>query len=203
MLVQMRSSGHTPRAIVDIKTLAETNRLEVSADGIYIGAAVPSAVINEHPLLQTALPGLLEAADLIGSTQIQGRATICGNLCNASPAGDSIPAMIAAGASATSQRQRYSGSGSRRLCRRGRPKRLGPGEFLLGLKLACRMPKLRMPTCVLPAHRNGHRCGRRWRFTHRGRWSVHQCPGCDWRRCANGNAGAGGRTSPCGHGLKR
>ena len=79
VLVQMRA-GHTPRTIIDIKTLAETNRLDVSADGIYIGAAVPSAVINEHPLLQTALPGLLEAADLIGSTQIkvgQPSAAIC------------------------------------------------------------------------------------------------------------------------------
>ena len=54
--------------------------------------------MQEHQNLKELLPGLLEAADLIGSTQVQGRATICGNLCNASPAGDSIPALIAAGA---------------------------------------------------------------------------------------------------------
>ena len=142
VLVQMRSAGHTPRTIVDIKTLAETNRLDVSDDGIYIGAAVPSAVINEHPLLQTALPGLLEAADLIGSTQIQGRATICGNLCNASPAGDSIPAMIAAGAICDIATP----SGTREVAVEdfvvgvGR-NALAPGEFLLGLKLAMPNPE--------------------------------------------------------------
>ncbi len=96
VLVQMRGPNHTPRTLVDIKKIQETNQLRVAEDGVFIGAAVPSAVINEHPELQARLPGLLEAADLIGSTQIQGRATICGNLCNASPAGDSIPAMIAA-----------------------------------------------------------------------------------------------------------
>jgi carbon-monoxide dehydrogenase medium subunit len=133
----MRAAGHSPRTIIDIKTLAETNRLDVSAEGIYIGAAVPSAVINEHPRLQTALPGLLEAADLIGSTQIQGRATICGNLCNASPAGDSIPAMIAAGAIC----EIATATGTRDVAVEdfvvgvGR-NALTPGEFLLGLKLA-------------------------------------------------------------------
>lgn len=137
VLVQMRAAGHTPRTIVDIKTLAETNRLDVSAEGVYIGAAVSSAVINEHPRLQTALPGLLEAADLIGSTQIQGRATICGNLCNASPAGDSIPAMIAAGAIC----EIATATGTRDVAVEdfvvgvGR-NALTPGEFLLGLKLA-------------------------------------------------------------------
>ena len=136
VLVQMRSAGHTPRTIVDIKTLAETNRLEVGAGGIYIGSAVPSAVINENAELQQALPGLLEAADLIGSTQIQGRATICGNLCNASPAGDSIPAMIAAGAVC----EIATDSGTRELLVEdfvvgvGR-NALAAGEFLLGLKL--------------------------------------------------------------------
>jgi carbon-monoxide dehydrogenase medium subunit len=136
VLVQMRGPGHQPRTIVDIKTLAETNRLEVGPEGIYIGAAVPSAVINETQALRDALPGLLEAADLIGSTQIQGRATICGNLCNASPAGDSIPAMIAAGAVCDIA----TAAGSREMAVEdflvGVGKNaLQPGEFLLGLKL--------------------------------------------------------------------
>ena len=51
--------------------------------------------LNENADLKGAFPGLIEAADLIGSTQIQGRATLGGNLCNSSPAGDTIPAMIA------------------------------------------------------------------------------------------------------------
>ena len=137
VLVQMRMPNHQPRTIVDIKKLAETNRLEVGAEGIYIGAAVSSAVMNEHQGLQKAMPGLLEAGDLIGSTQVQGRATICGNLCNASPAGDSIPALIAAGgicdiATATGSREMpvedfVIGVGKNALM---------DGEFLLGVKFA-------------------------------------------------------------------
>ena len=141
VLVQMRMPNHQPRTIVDIKKLAETNRLEVSAEGIYIGAAVSSAVMNEHQGLRKAMPGLMEAGDLIGSTQVQGRATICGNLCNASPAGDSIPALIAAGglcdiATASGTREMpvedfVVGVGKNAL---------QEGEFLLGVKFA--MPKV-------------------------------------------------------------
>ena len=98
LLVQLRTLDRSPRTFVDIKRLPETNRLEIGTDDTYIGAAIASAVLNENDELKRLFPGLLEAADLIGSTQIQGRATLGGNLCNASPAGDSIPAMIAAGA---------------------------------------------------------------------------------------------------------
>lgn len=98
LMVQIRSADNSPRTIVDIKKIAEANRLDIGANEIYIGSAIPSAVLFENDSLKAKLPGLLEASDLIGSTQIQGRATIGGNLCNASPAGDSIPAMIAVGA---------------------------------------------------------------------------------------------------------
>ena len=97
VLVQMRSNDREPRALVDVKHIAETNRVDVGAEEVFIGAAVPSAILNENAALKALLPGLLEAAELIGSTQIQGRASIGGNLCNASPAGDTIPAIIAAG----------------------------------------------------------------------------------------------------------
>ncbi len=95
VLVQMRSVDRAPRLIVDVKQLAETNALSIGEQEIYIGAAIPSAVLNENAELKSKLPGLIESADLIGSTQIQGRATIGGNLCNSSPAGDTIPALIA------------------------------------------------------------------------------------------------------------
>ena len=98
LLVQMRSVDRAPRTIVDIKKLAETNELNIGADETFIGAAIPSAALNENAELKALFPGLIEAADLIGSTQIQGRATIVGNLCNSSPAGDTIPALIAVGA---------------------------------------------------------------------------------------------------------
>jgi carbon-monoxide dehydrogenase medium subunit len=97
LLVQMRSVDNEPRAIIDIKKLTETNRLEIGKE-IYIGAAIPGAVLTANAELEAAFPGLVESIDLIGSTQIQGRATLGGNLCNASPAGDTIPALIANGA---------------------------------------------------------------------------------------------------------
>ena len=97
VLVQLRGIDDTPRTLVDIKSLAETKRLELGKDRVYIGAAIPGAILNDHKELKALFPGLVEAVDLIGSTQIQGRASRGGNLCNASPAGDAIPAIIANG----------------------------------------------------------------------------------------------------------
>ena len=96
VLVQMRSVDREPRFLVDVKHIADTNRLEIGSETVFIGSAIPSAILNENQELKALLPGLIEAADLIGSTQIQGRASIGGNLCNSSPAGDTIPAIIAA-----------------------------------------------------------------------------------------------------------
>ena len=98
VLVQIRSVDKGPRTFVDVKHVEEANALSMTDDELFIGAAIASAVLNENARLKNILPGLVEAADLIGSTQIQGRATIGGNLCNSSPAGDTIPALIACGA---------------------------------------------------------------------------------------------------------
>jgi carbon-monoxide dehydrogenase medium subunit len=102
LLVQMRSGLVRPGLIVDIKKIDEMNSIEETAEGGFrIGAAVSGAVLAEHPKFRKAWPGVLEAVSLIGSKQVQGRASAGGNLCNGSPAGDSIPAMIAAGAIVT------------------------------------------------------------------------------------------------------
>ena len=98
VLVQMRSIDNSPRTFVDVKHIAEANELSIGDDEVFIGAAIASAILNENNELKAILPGLIESADLIGSTQIQGRATIGGNLCNSSPAGDTIPALIACAA---------------------------------------------------------------------------------------------------------
>ena len=104
LLVQMRSGAVRPGLIVDIKKIAEMTAIEQTADGGFrIGAAVPGAVLAEHPPFGKVWPGVLEAINLIGSTQVQGRASAGGNLCNSSPAADSVPAMIAAGAIVTLQ----------------------------------------------------------------------------------------------------
>ena len=104
LLVQMRSGAVRPGLIVDIKKIAEMTAIEQGADGSFrIGAAVSGAALREHAKLKAIWPGVVEAANLIGSTQIQGRASAGGNLCNASPAGDSVPAMVAAAATVTVQ----------------------------------------------------------------------------------------------------
>ncbi len=101
LLVQMRTDRIAPDLIVDIKRIAGMHAITAKAGGFRIGAAVPGAALGENKALRKAWPGVVEAANLIGSTQIQGRATIVGNLCNASPAADSVPALVAAGAIVT------------------------------------------------------------------------------------------------------
>lgn len=98
LLVQMRTRRVSPSVVVDIKALPGVNAIRKGDDGYRIGAAVPGAALGEDAEFSAAWPGVAEAAQLIGSTQIQGRATMVGNLCNASPAADSVPALIAADA---------------------------------------------------------------------------------------------------------
>ncbi|MBX6320869.1 MAG: xanthine dehydrogenase family protein subunit M [Rhodospirillaceae bacterium] len=101
LLVQLKSGMVEPDIVVDVKRIPEMREITAEGGGFRIGAAVPCAMLGEHDGLRRLWPGVVEAATLIGSTQIQGRATIAGNLCNASPAADSVAAMIAAGAIAT------------------------------------------------------------------------------------------------------
>jgi xanthine dehydrogenase FAD-binding subunit len=101
LLVQMRSDLVDPELIVDIKKIPEMRSVTQERGGWRIGAAVTGAELGDHARLKQDWPGVIEAANLIGSTQIQGRATLGGNLCNGSPAADSVPALIAAGATAT------------------------------------------------------------------------------------------------------
>jgi carbon-monoxide dehydrogenase medium subunit len=98
LLVQMRAGRVRPTLIVDTKKLPGISGIRQDANGFTIGAATSGALIGENEALKRAYPGVVEAANLIGSTQVQGRASLAGNLCNASPAADSVPAMIAAGA---------------------------------------------------------------------------------------------------------
>jgi len=100
LLVRMKGGFIDPELIIDIKAIDALNDIIESDEGFVIGAAVPCAVLGEHAGLRRAWPGLVEGATLIGSKQVQGRCTIVGNLCNASPAADSVPALVAAGARA-------------------------------------------------------------------------------------------------------
>jgi carbon-monoxide dehydrogenase medium subunit len=98
LLVQLRAGMIEPELVVDVKRIPETHAITAERGGFRIGAAVSGAELGEHPEVRRMWPGVVEAVELIGSTQIQGRATMVGNLCNASPAAESVPAMIAAGA---------------------------------------------------------------------------------------------------------
>lgn len=101
LLVQLRSDLIDPGLVVDVKRIPELREIAAEDGGFRIGAAVTGAELGEHAALRQAWPGVVEAVELIGSTQIQGRATMGGNLCNASPAADSVPALVAAGATVT------------------------------------------------------------------------------------------------------
>ncbi|MSP81752.1 MAG: xanthine dehydrogenase family protein subunit M [Alphaproteobacteria bacterium] len=98
VLVQLRSGTVEPKLIVDLKRIAELGKIAPEKGGFRVGATVPAAAIGENVKVRKMWPGVVEAANLIGSTQIQGRATLAGNLCNGSPAADSVPALIAASA---------------------------------------------------------------------------------------------------------
>ena len=100
LLVRMKMGAIEPDLVVDIKRIESLRTLKVAAAGVQIGAAVPAVRLSESERLRSLWPGVVEAANLIGSDQIQGRCTVVGNLCNASPAADSVPALIAAGAKA-------------------------------------------------------------------------------------------------------
>ena len=100
LLVRMKAGMIDPDLVVDIKHIPATQSITKSATGFRIGAAVSGAAVGENTALKKAWPGVVEATNLIGSDQVQGRCTMVGNLCNASPAADSVPALIAAKAKA-------------------------------------------------------------------------------------------------------
>lgn len=95
LLVALREGRRKAELVIDVKRVKETTELTYDAQqGLTLGAAVPCHRIYDDKALAKAYPGLIDSASLIGGVQIQGRASIGGNLCNASPAADSIPALI-------------------------------------------------------------------------------------------------------------
>jgi len=135
LLVQMRSGRKVGR-LVDMKRIPGAMGIRREGGAFVIGAATPCAALGEDAALVAAWPGVVEGANLIGSTQIQGRATIAGNLCNASPAADSVPALIAADAVCI-----VVGPNGRRemaavdMCTGPGRNSLGSGEFVLEIRL--------------------------------------------------------------------
>jgi aerobic carbon-monoxide dehydrogenase medium subunit len=98
LLVKMKAGMLEPDLVVDIKRIKGMRDVKKTASGFVIGAGTPCVALAEDKALSKAWPGVVEASQLIGSKQVQGRCTMSGNLCNASPAADSVPALVAAGA---------------------------------------------------------------------------------------------------------
>ena len=142
LIVQLRENRRRTDLVVDVKKIAELNALSYdAATGLTIGAAVPCYRIYGDAEIAAAYPGLMDAARLVGGTGIQGRASLGGNLCNASPAGDTIPPMIVLGGEA----EIAGPNGTRKVavedfCTAPGRTVLGDGEFLVSLHFPAPAP---------------------------------------------------------------
>ncbi|HUJ76122.1 MAG TPA: xanthine dehydrogenase family protein subunit M [bacterium] len=143
LIIQYRAGRRELLRMVDLKRIPELNVLEYDAkSGLRLGAAVSCAALGEFAPARAHYPGLVEGAELIGSTQIQSRATVGGNVCNGSPAADSICALIVLGAQC-----HVSGAGGQRVV----PARdfmtgpgrtaLQPGEVLVEIRVPAQAPR--------------------------------------------------------------
>lgn len=135
LIVQLRTGVHEPDHVVDIKMIPELNELIVCSEtGLTLGAAVPCYRIYNDENLAAQYPAVIDSAAIIGGTQIQGRASFGGNLCNAVPSADTIPTMIALRATANVAGP----NGSRSVpiedfCTGVRQNVLKPGELLVSI----------------------------------------------------------------------
>ena len=138
IIVQVRENRRDAELLVDLKNVPELNALRFDGkEGLVLGAAVACYRVAEHPDVRRRYPGLADAAALIGGVQIQSRASVGGNLCNASPAADTVPALIALAATAVVATP----GGPRRtvpveqFCTAPGRTVLGPGDVLVHLHL--------------------------------------------------------------------
>ena len=95
LIIQMQNMVGESRLVVDAKNIPGMTSAELTDEGLSLGPSMCCAELHEQEDIKAVYPGLVEAAYLIGSTQVQGRASVGGNLCNSSPAADTIPALIA------------------------------------------------------------------------------------------------------------
>jgi carbon-monoxide dehydrogenase medium subunit len=143
LIVQVREGRRKVAVIVDVKGIPELNQLSYDPQrGLLLGAAVPCHKIYGDAAIAEAYPGLIDAVSLVGGTAIQGRATVGGNLCNASPAADTIPALIVLQTTCV-----ITGPGGRRevavedFCTGPGRTVLQNGEFLVSLRIPAPLPR--------------------------------------------------------------
>lgn len=136
LIIQSKGKVGSPLVVVDVKKIGSMMTATLDDEGLLLGPSMCCAEFTARDDIKALYPGLVEAAYLIGSTQVQGRASVGGNLCNASPAGDSLPALIANGAKCI-----ISGPGGERtvpveeFCTGVGTNCLAKGELLTGLRI--------------------------------------------------------------------
>ena len=137
LLVQLRERQRTASLLVDIKSIPEVNQLKFDpTTGLTLGSAVSCLRISSDPLVSQMYPGLVDAVSLIGGVQIQGRASVGGILCNASPAADSVPALIIHRAVCViAGPDGYREAAVEDFCTAPGRNILGPSELLISLRL--------------------------------------------------------------------
>lgn len=133
---QMRSGRPSPDGLIDLKGIERLISVANQPTMWVIGAATPTVRLTSNPDFVSEFPGLAEGAGLIGSDQVQSRSSLGGNLCNSSPAADSVPVLIANGARAVIA----SGSGTRTILVEDVPTgpgrtSLAPGEFIVEFEI--------------------------------------------------------------------
>ena len=137
LILEMRVGKREPQRVVDIKNIPELNELSFSPrKGLVIGAGVPCHRIYGDAGIAARYPGLIDTVAIIGGIQIQGRATVGGNLCNAAPSADSVPILIAYGATC----EITGPNGKRKLpveevCTAPGQTALAPDELLVSIRL--------------------------------------------------------------------
>ncbi len=166
LLVQLRADRYTLDALIDIKGVPEAIDVHINGGGLSLGAAAPCYRLDEDQAVASAFPGIIDGSSIIGGTQIQSRASLGGNLCNATPSADGICPLIVHSATAT-----LTGTeGTREVpveefCTGPGQNVIGYGEFLLRLNVPKPAPPVRCRIPTLHAtQRDGHRrrrCGRR------------------------------------------
>jgi CO/xanthine dehydrogenase FAD-binding subunit len=143
LLVQLRHGTIDLDLVVDVKHIPELTQTSFDpTGGLTVGAAVPCARLCEHPDVQELYLALVDVASIIGGPAIRERATLGGNLCNAAPSGDGIPAMIVLGATCT-----VAGPGGTRtipiegFCTGPGQTALAPGELLVSIHFPVPVPR--------------------------------------------------------------
>ena len=196
VLVLLHGDLIEPELIVDIKNIPELTEISSEGGAWRLGAATSGMKVMDHEGFAAAWPGVIEGVALIGSIQVKGRASVGGNLCNASPAADSVPPLIAAGAVAN-----IIGPGGRRdlpvedvITGPGQTA-LETGEMVVSFTFPKRPAAFRRLLSQADAEdRDGHRRGRRGGQSDARRCGrLHRRPGLARRGRAQTAAGRGGR----------